>query len=864
MPERPLLSIPAPERVERVKDRSAFDPNAGLVRPERGRQSERLGPKFERLRRVMADQADQPTMALRADADGLAPERAVVFEVAGSLADFYNQVQRIPGLEFLLDEEAEFDPDDDFHWTRRRGEEVFRLDDRVGGRLYVAMPNLQALRQLLSLWERFLRGEALPRGFAPWGSLFGLLHDVRPWGPADRVLPETIEFWRARLEAQPDVPVRFEVELWFHQLPDRRAAADDDVRRHVTALGGNVVSGASLEPIRYQGMLVDLPAARIRELIDNPTVTLARVDDIMYLRPQSIASFPVDTTEGAGVAEPPTPQPNTAEDPIVALLDGVPLTNHVLLDNRLVLDDPDDLQARAPVARRSHGTTMASLIVHGDRAATEPPLGRRIYVRPVMVYDVATGSETTPPERLPLDVIYDAVRRMKEGPDGGPGSAPSVVVINLSLGDANRPFTGSVSPWARLVDWLAFRYRVLFLVSAGNVLRWLRVPPYGTREEFVADDPQTREDHVLNALNVEKASRTLLSPGESLNALTVGAWHRDATTARTDPPTLTDAFASGELPNVSSGLGLGYRRTIKPELLFDGGRELLRTSVDDGAVWVRSAPDARNSGQLAAMSDPEARGRLNLLQRCCGTSNGTALLTRASAQIYDGLEESGYEIPAPHRAVLLKALLVHGARWGATGQRLEDLFGPPGNGWRIRRENVARFLGYGYPDIQRVLDCAAERATLFAYGDISRDLEDHFAIPLPPSLEGATAFRRLTLTLAWLTPVNARHQNYRVAVLDVSPTGDDEYSLAVSRVTSQPTHDSVTRGTTFHAVYEGEAAIAFVDQGRLKFKIACRAQAGTLDEPVPYAVAVSLETNIGSGIPVYQEVRAAVRAAIRA
>ena len=62
--------------------------------------------------------------------------------------------------------------------------------------------------------------------------------------------------------------------------------------------------------------------------------------------------------------------------------------------------------------------------------------------RPVMVYDAAADAETTPPDRLPLDVIYLAVRRLLEGDGDEPASAPTVVVINLSLGDLNRPYAG--------------------------------------------------------------------------------------------------------------------------------------------------------------------------------------------------------------------------------------------------------------------------------------------------------------------------------------------------------------------------------------------------------------------------------------
>ena len=47
-----------------------------------------------------------------------------------------------------------------------------------------------------------------------------------------------------------------------------------------------------ISPIRYCGLLIDLPPERVTDLLDNPDVTLARMDEIMYLRPQSVAAFP--------------------------------------------------------------------------------------------------------------------------------------------------------------------------------------------------------------------------------------------------------------------------------------------------------------------------------------------------------------------------------------------------------------------------------------------------------------------------------------------------------------------------------------------------------------------------------------------
>ena len=611
MAERPLLPIPESTRNRREKRAPVtVDPNAKVAKPGFGRQSQRLSPRFDRLRDVAAQPAAQASMTLRADPDGIAPERALVFEVAGSLGDFYSQVGRIKGLEFLLEDNAEIEPDDDFHVVQTKKGGKVRSEESVDGRLYMAMPDMRALRVILRLWDLFRQGQKMPWGFAPWGTLFELLSNLRAWGPQDRVLPETLDYWRKRIAERPDDPVRFEVELWYHERAERRTEAVGGVEGQLAELGGQVVSSSVIEPIRYHGVLVDLPPDRVRELIDHPDVALARLDDIMYLRPQSLAFIaePEEPGERAAALDQAGPE----GDAIAALLDGVPVVNHQRLADRIILDDPDDYSARTPAAKRSHGTSMASLIVHGDLQAGDQPLSRPLYVRPVMIYDAATDAETTPPDRLPLDVIYIAVRRLLEGDGGEPASAPAVVVINLSLGDLNRPYAGRISPWARLMDWLAFRYRVLFLISAGNVRSWLPIRDFATTAEWSAATPEQREAAVIAALNSEKATRSLLSPAEGLNAIAVGAWHADEFAAAPDAFHLKDPFPSGGMPNVSSGIGLGFRQTVKPDLLFDGGRELVRASEDEGHVWLAVDPGGNYAGQMSAAPDGGASGRLDV------------------------------------------------------------------------------------------------------------------------------------------------------------------------------------------------------------------------------------------------------------
>ncbi len=165
---------------------------------------------------------------------------------------------------------------------------------------------------------------------------------------------------------------------------------------------------------------------------------------------------------------------------------------------------------------------MTSLILHGDRNLREPALQRSIYLRPVLYAPGNGENERTHPDRLLIDTIYRAVLRMKEGDDA---TAPNVFIVNLSLGDKNRPFTRTMSPWGRLLDYLAERFGILFIVSAGNVRNPLPVPAFNGITELESATPEERQRAILKALGEQRSQRTLLSPAEALNVVTVGAWY---------------------------------------------------------------------------------------------------------------------------------------------------------------------------------------------------------------------------------------------------------------------------------------------------------------------------------------------------
>ena len=860
MPEFPLLPLPAFERGDPPPP-PRFVPSASKVSP--ARQEQRLGPTFERLANVLAQQRDG--LALRDDPASIAPERALVLEVAGSLIDFQALARRVDGLEFLAQAEIEFDPDEDFfEFDKRKGKVGDpRMDRRLGGRLYLAMPDVEALRQLLSLWRRWHDGEELGTGFTKWRDLFASLRDIRPWGPADRLSDDTIACWLDEIKDDPGEMRCIEVEMWFLDDGESRATAFRRVAQVVAEAGGAIVDHAVIEEIGYDAALVNLPGGEIARLAEREDVHLVICDDIMFLRPQSSTDVPEPGDELEVEAEIPDEEP-AALLPIAALLDGVPVQNHVLLDGRLEMDDPDGLEAMSVVEERYHGTAMASLILHGDRNLARNVLTRRLYVRPVL-HAPGNGAQEEPRrDRLLLDVIYRAVKRIKEGDQEGGATAPEVFLVNLSLGDPRRPFVRPMSPWARLLDYLAERYGILFLVSAGNVGQPLRVNAFANWIEFEDASPRDREHAVLSALSEQKAYRTLLSPAEALNPITVGAMHDDAVAGPRGAGAV-DPYDARELPNVSSALGLGHRKVVKPDIHLPGGREHLRFRASRGSVVV--VPESGGRSGLRCAS-PDAAGNLDRTGLTMGTSAATALATRSAHLIFDALMDRDggsmhTELDAEFRAVVVKALLVHRATWGSRAAFLDKHYGPHGRGKHTeRRDNIARLLGFGFPDIEEALSCAPNRATLVGYGTIAAGETNVHRIPLPPSLEHVTDPRALSVTVAWFSPVNRRHQAYRRAKLEVSAVRSLETAAGVKRSTGQPSDHSVPRGTVSHTRYEGDLAVPFVDDGHVLFRIYCREQAGALDQIIRYGVAVTIEA--GEGIPIYNEVRARLAVPVRA
>lgn len=738
-------------------------------------------------------------------------------------------------------------------------EEGLFLEDEDGegaGFLYMGVPDQAALAQILSLWKRYKAGEEIGAPHRQWNALFSALHDIRRWGPEDRVSEIDRELI-ANL-AFDGQPVNVELELAFYRNIDRRAAALRDVKRAVEAAGGEILKTGFVPQIAYHAVLVRVPAQAAMAIARVEEGSLAFQPDIFAVRPQSLKEgFDVEL---GPVIERPIARPDA--DPILAVLDGVPVTAHDLLRGRVVLEDPDDL-SRLAVGERDHGTAMLSLAVWGDLNSNAAPLQRPVVARP-LTYAPEHGHERFPDGSLVVDDLVRAIRGLVDEDGLDPAAYPTIRIVNLSLGDKNRPFFGRLSPWARAVDWLAYRYGLLFIISAGNVDR-LEVASAQDSDAYAVLQGEHRSRATLGGMRDAIAHRTLLAPGEAVNALTVGATHEDA---MDHPHSMGvdnhNPMPGCTLPSPVTRSGPGFRKSIKPDIVMPGGRLRARADLVARPAMLRFPSANRFGGLQVAGPDGEGTAWSG------ATSGAAALASRGAHLIYDALAQAhGDEflrLGAAHQSLIVKSLLVHRTNIPSDGRELvEEVFGPAGSRLSFRRKNnVLRMFGYGKPNIEESMACVNSRATIWGYGQLGEDQGLVFNMPVPATLLGNNQHRRITTTLSWFSPVSPGLRQYKAVRLKIEePSGDNLRRVGIEAQKGQAPRVTGEAGSTFHRCWEGKVRTAADGQASISFKVSRQPDTNAeLPDLVPFGIVASVEAP-GADLPVYEQVRERLRTVIQ-
>jgi hypothetical protein len=814
-PALPVVVVSAP--AGRATSRGRGGPGK-TARPSRERQAQRLDGRFDELARLVDGQS---ATAVAEGILGADPELVVVFEVVEASVDLQDAFEQA-GLELMLDVEDAIDDEalgEDFARVRApqgNAEPVKRY-------LHAAMANASAVAELVRLWNLWKSETRMGSGFGPFRPLFERLHNLRPWGPSDRVRSTGLESSLAVAleEGLTDLPVN--IELFFRRSEERRRQTENEVAQLVADAGGQILRAAVHPEIGYHALAAELPTGSFGSSdFDTDSIALLRAPGVLFVRPAGQSTpveLPGDMPEATDEQG-----PGELREPLIALLDGLPESNHPLLRGRIIVLDPDDFGAEPTYIseRRRHGTMVASVLVWGDRGSGPHAATREIVARPVMKPDLATrrAQESIPWDELPPDVTIRAVQDIVT-------ETPSVRIVNLSLGDPLAQFDTVPSGWARAIDWLAYRYNLLFVVSAGN-----HVAPLPIEHAELARRTGTDRDQVLiDVLGELSPTRRLLSPAEALNAVTVGALHADESGDGHAMGYRVDVWNEPGHPSPITAHGRGIRRAVKPDVAAPGGRQLYAAS---GGTGLEIAPATAAPPGVQVAAPPTNTAWVS------GTTFAAAEVSRRAAAIMDSLLERDDPVDEEHLVVATKALLAHGAVLpeGAYGVDTDRLVG---------HGRIERDLGAG---------CTSNQATVLFVGDLRALEEVELVVPLPAELAARTDVRRVTTTLAWLSPINWNHRQYRRAKLTV----DGPSELRSGRSRRDVGYHQTRRGTLEHHAFETRSAYAATE---MTFTVKCVDQAGGLADTVHYALAVSLEIGVSAGVDVYELVREQLAARVR-
>lgn len=837
----PLLIFPRHRVVPPPKGRG-FPPTKSTV-PSHSRQIDRINPKLEQLENDFANFCGN----INASATGIEPEMTLVLELAHRIDNLERAVSEA-GLEWFGEWDIDIAPDEDF---------TVSGDKQINGRLFVSMVNQQGMARLLSLWSRWINNEGLPYGQTKWRDIFKCLKNIRRWG-IEETLHETgmLEYFENCAEEE----TSFQIECFYNRKHPKRLEVEVTIQQMVSSINGKLISGfIDMPDIAFHAVKVCVPTNSINKLLENEDqLSLLKYPHVMYFRQ---AGQSITTYEDSNGEEAQYPDKVAGRSPVAAILDGVPNMQHQALKERVDFDDPFDLLDKYQPGERRHGTAMASLILHGDRSdVSTQPLDRRLHHVAIMQPNTQARKFGDNEEHFPEDCFCEdrierAVRRMLENDGDIVAQAPDVKIINLSLGDETRPFIHTPSPWARVLDWLSWKYKVLFCVSAGNYRDEYNFDiPYS---EYETKFPKERTTLLLQHMQNSLFERRLLAPAESINSLTVGSLHQDYSGEKFYLGQRVDLLPNIHLLSPVSRLGPGFRQSVKPEIYFPGGRQLYRNDTAKNAHF-KVALQLIPPGQKVAW-DSSQEAELSNEVSTRGTSNATALATRAGVQIYDVLNQldqsDNFQIPDENLAVLIKTLLVHGSIQNREAKEAIEHLKDSSNS-RTFRKISSRYLGYGSVNVERVLGCTEQRGTVIGFGEITINQVHEFRFPIPGGFSGLKAFRRMVVTLAWFSPINTRHRYLREAKLELVPTVKwIDSNLRIHRTDGE--YNQVKKGTVQHEVLEGISKLGKFQQGEeIVLHVTCKKDATEqLDDNIPYGLAVTLEAAEETQIPVYGEIR---------
>lgn len=321
-----------------------------------------------------------------------------------------------------------------------------------------------------------------------------------------------------------------------------------------------------------------------------------------------------------------------------------------------------------------HGTEMAGVAVYYDlkKCLAE--------TRTVEVLHRIESVKILPPRGNNDPELYGAITEQAaalaelENPNANRSLCMAVTAPTYTTSD------GSPSSWSGSIDNLTAgvdndgNSKRLMFISAGNV---------DPRELNYSEYPYANYLHGVE------------NPGQSWNALTVGAYNKDIEIYSSDFSGFTPVADVGELsPYSSTSVSWDNKWPVKPEILLDGGNV-----ATNGADYTE-CPDY---SLLTTNKDFLTRP----FSVIWATSAATAQAAWMAAQIFAEYPDMWPET--------VRGLLVHSARWT---EKMVRQFCFNEKRQAGGRKNLLRACGYGIPDLNRAIQCMNNSVNMIIQGEL--------------------------------------------------------------------------------------------------------------------------------------------------
>jgi len=383
-----------------------------------------------------------------------------------------------------------------------------------------------------------------------------------------------------------------------------------------------------------------------------------------------------------------------------------------------------------------HGTRVAGAVLYPDNIPINGEYQLSCFLQNAKILTQVLGQSSLPERLYPPTVMEEIVAHFKD-----------TRIYNMSINSYSPCKISHMSQWASAIDKLMYEHNIIFILSAGNILRSSDNHSFPGIKQHLANN-KNYPKYLL-----ENSSR-IANPAQSCFALTVGSiclekFEND----------LKISFGKKNDPSSFSRTGLGLWGMIKPDVVEFGG-DFVREKNENPNITTEPivAPQLVKSTY---------HGGLGVGSDSVGTSYAAPKVAHILARL---------QLIYPAESVnLYRALLINSARL-------------PGDTFLAPKLEHIRHYGYGLPDLRRATENSETRISLISSGELSAKKADVYAISIPDILRrpGEDFDILIEITLAYMAKprrTRRRTKSYLSSWLEwISSKFNETYEQFIHRI----------------------------------------------------------------------------------